>query len=80
MKVLCCLASLSCRKLVATLRHRASLRRVRGLSARGKGNPAVFAQQEGCDCTGIGTKLSASRGNQPCLGVLVYITMYDRGE
>jgi len=30
-KVLCCLASLSCHKLVATLRLHASLRRVRGL-------------------------------------------------
>lgn len=49
-----------------------------GWSARSKGNPAVFAQQEGCDRTGIGTKLSASRGNQPYRGVLVYITMYDR--
>ncbi|TGZ47652.1 hypothetical protein DBV15_03709 [Temnothorax longispinosus] len=42
--------------------------------------PRVELAQEGCDRTGIGTKLSASRGNQPCRGVLVYITMYDRGE
>lgn len=48
--------------------------------SRGKGSSAVFAQQEGR--TRYGTKLSASRertSRVPSRGVLVYITLYDRG-